>query len=33
LVDRDTLLDILETLEEYVDDLKGYRSLPREKIV
>ncbi len=33
MVDRDTLLDILETLEEYVDDLKGYRSLPREKIV
>ncbi len=33
MVDRETILDILQTLAEYVEDLKSYRSLPRERIV
>lgn len=32
-MNRETLLDILETLAEYVDELKSYRSLPREKVM
>lgn len=33
MVDRDTLLDILETLEEYLRELKGYGALGREQIL
>jgi uncharacterized protein YutE (UPF0331/DUF86 family) len=33
VVNRETLLDILETLAEYVDELKSYRDLPREKVM
>lgn len=33
MVDRDTLLDILQTLEEYLQELKGYQSFSKEKIV
>ena len=33
MVDRPTLLDILGTLSEYVEELKGYQSIPREKVV
>jgi uncharacterized protein YutE (UPF0331/DUF86 family) len=33
VVNRETLLDILETLSEYVDELKSYRDLPRDKVL
>jgi uncharacterized protein YutE (UPF0331/DUF86 family) len=33
VVNRETILDILETLAEYVDELKSYRALPREKVL
>ncbi len=33
MVDRETLLDILQTLGEYIDELKSYRNLPREQVV
>jgi len=33
MVDRDVLREILQTLAEYVDELKAYRDLPREKVI
>jgi uncharacterized protein YutE (UPF0331/DUF86 family) len=33
VVDRETASDILQTLSEYLEDLKAYRNLPREEVV
>src|SRR6185369_18093596 len=33
VVDRETLLEILATLSEYLEELKGYQQLPREKVL
>lgn len=33
MVDRDALLDILATLAEYLEELKGYQNLPREQVL
>lgn len=33
MVSRDKVLEILHTLEEYIDELKSYHSLPRERVV
>ncbi len=33
MVDRETLLDILQTLSEYLEELKAYRNLPREQVI
>ena len=33
MVDRETLLEILATLSEYLEELKGYQQLPREKVL
>lgn len=32
MVDRETVLDTLQTLSEYVADLKRYRELPRDRV-
>lgn len=33
MVERETVLAILQTLTEYLDELRSYRDLPREKVI